>query len=145
MLELAKTQAIGTHPYLVTPAITAQTRARIGAGAVVAVEQGVVIETDPARARAVARDHLRGYLELPNYVNNWLRSGYTERDVAGEGSDRLVDEVVSWGDPATVGERIREHYAAGADHVCVQVLGGDRPVPLAQWAALASEVLGVRP
>jgi len=144
MIELAKAETIGTHPYLVTPAITARTRERIGAGPVVAVEQAVVLDADPARARAVARQHLHGYLGLPNYVNNWLRSGYTEQDVAGAGSDRLVDDLVAWGDPGEVGERVRAHYAAGADHVCVQVLGGDQPVPLAQWAALAGEILEAR-
>jgi probable F420-dependent oxidoreductase len=143
MLELAKQQTIGTHPYLVTPAITRRTRERIGAGPVVAVEQAVVVESDPDRARAVARDHLRGYFGLPNYVNNWLRAGYRDQDVAADGSDRLVDDLVAWGDPATIAERVREHYDAGADHVCLQVLGGDRPVPLAQWRALAAEVLGV--
>jgi len=141
MLDLAREQTIGTHPYLVTPAITARTRERIGAGPIVAVEQAVVVETDPVRARAVAREHLRGYFELPNYVNNWLRSGYGAQDVTADGSDRLVDDLVAWGDPAAIGARIRAHFDAGADHVCVQVLGGDRPVPLEQWRALAAEVL----
>lgn len=145
MLELAREQSIGTLAYLVTPAITAQTRARIGAGPIVAVEQAVVLETDAVRARAVAREHLRGYFELPNYVQNWLRSGYSEQEVAADGSDRLVDDLVAWGDPAAIGERINAHYEAGADHVCVQVLGGDRPVPLEQWRLLATEVLARGP
>src|SRR4030088_2384835 len=104
--------------------MTARTRGRVQPGFLVAVEQGVVLETDPARARAVAREHLSGYLKLPNYVNNWLRSGYEPKDVAEGGSDRLVDDLIGWGDPAAVADRIRAHYAAGADHVCVQVLGG---------------------
>jgi probable F420-dependent oxidoreductase len=145
MLELARTETIGTHPYLVTPGITRHTRESIGAGPVVAVEQAVVLDTDPAAARAIARDHLRGYLALPNYVNNWLRSGYTDADVSDEGSDRLVDDLVAWGDAAAVGERIRAHYDAGADHVCVQVLGGGQPVPSDQWRAVAGEVLAGRP
>jgi probable F420-dependent oxidoreductase len=140
MLELAREQTLGTLAYLVTPAITAQTRTRIGDGSIVAAEQAVVVETDPVRARAVAREHLRGYLELPNYVNNWLRSGYVESDVADGGSDQLVDDLVAWGDPAAIGKRIQAHYEAGADHVCVQVLGGDQPVPLSQWRVLAAEV-----
>lgn len=144
MLQLAREQAIGTHPYLVTPEITARTRATIGIGPVVAVEQAVVLETDAAAARAIARDHLRGYLELPNYVNNWLRSGYTDDDVRGAGSDRLVDDLVAWGDASAIGDRIRAHYDAGADHVCVQVLGGAQPVPRDQWRAIASEVLAGR-
>jgi hypothetical protein len=83
----------------------------------------------------------RGYLKLPNYVNSWLRSGYQPDDVAAGGSDRLVDDLVAWGDAAAVGDRIRAHYAAGADHVCVQVLGGAAPVPVPEWRAIAQEVL----
>jgi probable F420-dependent oxidoreductase len=141
MLELAQQQSIGTHPYLVTPHMTALARGRVQPGFLVAVEQGVVLETDPARARAVAREHLSGYLKLPNYVNNWLRSGYQPEDVADGGTDRLVDDLIVWGDPAAVADRIRAHYAAGADHVCVQVLGGATPVPLPEWRAIAQEVL----
>jgi probable F420-dependent oxidoreductase len=141
MLTLAKDQSIGSHPYLVTPDITAQVRAALGVGPVVAVEQGVVLETDAGAARAIAREHLSGYLKLPNYVNNWLRSGYTAEDVAAAGSDRLVDELIAWGTADGVGDRIRAHYAAGADHVCVQVLGGAKPVPIAQWRTIAEGVL----
>ena len=141
MLDLARQQSIGTHPYLVTPQITERVRGRVQPGFLVAVEQGVVLETNPARARSVAREHLSGYLKLPNYVNNWLRSGYQPQDVADGGSDRLVDDLIAWGDAAAVGDRIRAHYAAGADHVCVQVLGGDTPVPVAQWRAISKEVL----
>jgi probable F420-dependent oxidoreductase len=145
MLELARAQTMGTHPYLVTPAITARIRELIGPGPVVAAEQAVVLEPDPDRAREVAREHLSGYLALPNYVTNWRRAGYTDADVADGGSDRLVDALVAWGDPAAIGDRIRAHYDAGADHVCVQVLGGAQPVPMAQWRAIAGEVLVRRP
>jgi probable F420-dependent oxidoreductase len=141
MLHLAQRESAGTHPYLVTPAMTAAIRAQLAPGTLVAVEQGVVLEADPARARAVAREHLSGYLKLPNYVNNWLRYGYQPEDVEAGGSDRLVDDLVAWGDVAAVGDRIRAHYAAGADHVCVQVLGGTGPVPLPEWRAIAREVL----
>jgi len=139
MLDLAQRESAGTHPYLVTPPMTADIRASVKPGFLVAVEQGVVLESDPARARAVAREHLAGYLALPNYVNNWLRAGYDPADVAGNGSDRLVDDLVAWGDVTTVGDRIRAQWAAGADHVCVQVLGGGTHVP--QWRAIAREVL----
>ena len=143
MLDLAQRESTGAHPYLVTPPITARIREMLPPGCLVAVEQGVVLETDPERARAVAREHLSGYLGLPNYVNNWLRSGYEPADVGDGGSDWLVDDLIAWGDAATVADRIQAHYAAGADHVCVQVLGGADPVPLPQWRAIATEVLGL--
>lgn len=138
MLELARLRSAGAHPYLVTPEHTAQARDVLGPGALLAPEQAVVLERDPARARAVARDGLSGYLGLPNYVRNWMRWGFDERDVADGGSDRLVDAMVAWGDESTIAERITAHRHAGADHVCVQVLGADASsMPLEQWRRLA--------
>jgi hypothetical protein len=46
-------------------------------------------------------------------------------DVSGSGSDRLIDAVIAWGDVDRIASRVREHLAAGADHVCIQVIGGD--------------------
>ena len=137
MLELASQRTAGTHPYLVTPDLTAAARAGIGAG-LVASEQGVVLETDPAKARGIARQHLATYLGLPNYANNWKRQGFTDDDVAGGGSDRLVDELVAWGDEEAIATRVRDQRDAGADHVCIQVLTEDpREFPLEQWRRLA--------
>ena len=62
------------------------------------------------------------YLELPNYANNWRRLGFDEADVAGGGSERLLDAAFAFGADAIV-DRVRAHLAAGADHVCVQVIG----------------------
>lgn len=143
MLDLAARESVGTHPYLVTPAMTARLRAALKHRPVIAVEQGAVLESDASRARAIAREYLSFYLGLPNYVNNWLRHGYDAADIAGGGSDRLVDDLIVWGDPATVAERISAHYDAGATHVCVQVLGGDNSaVPMTAWRALAGEIFG---
>ena len=138
MLELARTRAGGTHPYLVTPDHTAVARQALGADSLVLPEQAVVLETDAERARTIGRMHLAGYLALPNYANNWFRLGFTEADTAEGGSDRLVDALVAWGDEATVMARVQEHRDAGADHVCVQVLT-DNPMGLAleQWRRLA--------
>ena len=132
------TRTAGTHPYLVTPELTARARAGIGPDGLVASEQGVVLETDPDRARATARLHLKTYLGLPNYSNNWKRQGFTDDDIADGGSDRLVDALVVWGDEATIAARIQEHRDAGADHVCIQVLTDDpRGFPAEQWRTLA--------
>jgi probable F420-dependent oxidoreductase len=138
MLELARERTAGTHPYLVTPELTARARAGIGADALVASEQGVVLETDRDRARAIARLHLATYLGLPNYSNNWKRVGFSDEDLADGGSDRLVDALVVWGDEATIAARVQEHRDAGADHVCIQVLTDDPAgFPAEQWRALA--------
>jgi probable F420-dependent oxidoreductase len=138
MLELARARTAGTHPYLVTPELTAAARAGVGPDRLVASEQGVVLETDPTRAREIARSHLKTYLGLPNYTNNWKRQGFTDDDIEGGGSDRLVDALVVWGDEATVAARVEEQRDAGADHVCIQVLTEDpRAFPAEQWRALA--------
>jgi len=138
MLELARTRAAGTHPYLVTPELTAAARAGVGAGPFVGPEQAVVLEPDADTARAIARTHLAGYLSLPNYANNWKRQGFTEDDIAGGGSDRLVDALVAWGDEAAIAARVQQHRDAGADHVCIQVLTDDLAVcPRALWRRLA--------
>ncbi len=138
MLELSRDRAAGAHPYLVTPEHTAQARAILGQGPLLAPEQAVVLSTDPDEARERARTHLSGYLMLPNYRNNLLRLGFDEADVDGGGSDRLVDTVVVWGDEEAIAARVAEHRTAGADHVCIQVLTGDvSTFPLETWRRLA--------
>jgi probable F420-dependent oxidoreductase len=142
MLKLAAEQTAGAHPYFVPVEHTRRARDVLGQAALLAPEQAVVLETDPERARAFARGHTERYLRLPNYVNNLRRLGYTEEDVAGRGSDRLVDDVVAWGDVDQVSSRIRAHFEAGADHVCVQVIREDQTaLPLEEWKALADQLL----
>jgi probable F420-dependent oxidoreductase len=143
MLELARTRTAGTHPYLVTPELTAKAREGIGPDKLVASEQGVVLETDPTKAREIARQHLKTYLGLPNYTNNWKRQGFTDADIADGGSDRLVDALVVWGDEATIAARVQAHRDAGADHVCVQVLNADPShLPRHEWRVLAPALVG---
>jgi probable F420-dependent oxidoreductase len=136
MLELARDRAAGAHPYLVTPEHTRLARETLGPDRLLATEQAVVLEPDPERARALARQHLTIYLQAPNYTNSWLRLGFTEDDFAGGGSDRLVDALVAWGDAGTIRERVARHHDAGADHVCVQIVTGERRAPLEEWRAL---------
>jgi probable F420-dependent oxidoreductase len=142
MLELARTRSAGTHPYLVTPELTNAARAGIGAAGLVACEQGVVLETDPAKARDIARLHLKTYLGLPNYANNWKRQGFTDDDIADGGSDRLVDSLIAWGDETAIAARVKDQRDAGADHVCIQVLTEDpQAFPAEQWRALAPALI----
>ncbi len=137
MLALARDRAHGAHPYLVTPAHTARARAVLGAGPVLAPEQGIVLETDPARARAVAREHLSNYLKLPNYTNSWREDGFGDADFADGGSDRLVDALIAWGDADAIGARVRAHLQAGADHVCIQPVVRDLDRAMAELRTLA--------
>jgi probable F420-dependent oxidoreductase len=139
MLALARDRAAGVHPYLVPPEHSAIAREAVGPGALVAPCQHAVLDTDPTTARATAREMLAIYLTLPNYVRSWLRLGMTEDDVAGAGSDHLVDTVVAWGDEAAIAARVQAHLDAGADHVCVQVAKtpADDAMPLEAWRRLA--------
>jgi probable F420-dependent oxidoreductase len=142
MLKLAAERTDGAHPYNTTPEHTAQARQLLGPNPYLCPEQAVILEKDPAKARAIARKFLEIYLGLPNYTNNWLRLGFQETDLANGGSDRLIDTVVSWGDLKTVVSRIQEHHAAGADHVCIQVLTDDsKTFPLREYRELASALL----
>jgi probable F420-dependent oxidoreductase len=142
MLKLAAERTSGAHPYFVPVEHTRLAREALGPKALLAPEQAVVLETAADRARAIARSHTQHYLRLPNYVNNLRRLGYTEEDVTGGGSNRLVDDIVAWGDLDLVTSRIRAHFEAGADHVCVQVIAEDqRALPMKEWRALAAQLL----
>jgi probable F420-dependent oxidoreductase len=141
MLRLARDRSAGAHPYLVTPDHTATARDVLGHDALLAVEQGVVLDSDADAARATARQALSIYATLPNYVNNWKRLGFTDED-AESLSDRLVDALVAWGDVDAVAERVQAHRDAGADHVCVQLIAAPgAPVDRAAWRRLAPAVM----
>ncbi|MEV4055075.1 LLM class F420-dependent oxidoreductase [Amycolatopsis sp. NPDC049688] len=138
VLKLAAERTAGAHPYLVPAGHTRHARTILGAGKLLAPEQKVVLDEDPAAARAIGRPYVRTpYLELSNYVNNLLRHGYTEADVAGGGSDRLIDDLVLHGTAETVAKGLRSHVDAGADHVAVQVLGPSPEVELENQRRLA--------
>lgn len=141
MLELAADLADGAHPYLVTPAHTAEARAILGTAALLAPEQSVVLESDPATARARGRTHLAHYLDRSNYRRSFLRQGFSLEDVDGEASDRLVDAIVAHGDEHVIRERIGAHLEAGADHVAVQAVEPNLDRTLATFQAMAP-VLG---
>ena len=142
-LRLARDRSLGTHPYFVPVEHTRMARQAVGPAKLVAPEQMVVLATDAERARAIARPSRDRYLHAPNYTNNLLRLGYSEQDFAGGGSDRLVDAIVAWGGPREIIQRLREHHAAGADHVCIQVLSenpGDLAASMDGWRKLAPEL-----
>jgi probable F420-dependent oxidoreductase len=122
VLELAAARSAGAHPYLTTPEHTAQARGILGAGKVLAPEIGAVLDPDPADAMTKARGYVSFYLQLPNYVNNWRRLGFTEDDFADRGSDRLIHALVSFGAEAALA-KAAEHHEAGADNVNIQVIG----------------------
>lgn len=145
MLRLAAERAAGSHTYFVPVEHTAAARETLGDGPFLAPAQTVVFETDPASARAIARRFAKRYLALPNYTNNLRRLGWGDDDLAGEGSDRLVDAIVAWGSLDRIAERLQAHLDAGADHVCAHVLTPDpRTSPEPRWRELASLLPSLR-
>jgi probable F420-dependent oxidoreductase len=102
MLDLAGERTAGTHTYFVPVEHTRAARERLGPGKLVAPELACVVDTDPDRARQVAREYAQLYLQLRNYTNNLLEFGFTEADIADGGSDRLIDAIVPHGTPGAI-------------------------------------------
>jgi probable F420-dependent oxidoreductase len=142
MIALSGERTAGAHTYFVPPEHTARAREILGPEPFLAPEQAVVLETDPARARAVAREHMRMYLTLPNYLNSLRELGFTDADFADGGSDALTDAIVAWGDADAIRERVRAHLDAGADHVAIQPVIPGVPAARDHLRALAPAVVG---
>ncbi|MET1754312.1 TIGR03620 family F420-dependent LLM class oxidoreductase [Novosphingobium sp. RD2P27] len=143
MVALSGERTAGAHPYLVTPDHTAQAREILGPDKLLAPEQGVVIESDPAKARALALGAVENYARLPNYRNNWKRLGFDDAEIDAC-SDRLLHALFAIGSVETSVARVQAHLDAGADHVCLQVIV-DREAGFAplreQWRTLAEALL----
>lgn len=136
VLKLSAQRSAGAHPYLTTPEHTGTARELIGPTVYLAPEHKVVLTTDEVEAREIGRQTVDFYLNLSNYLNNWKRLGFTDRDLEKPGSDRLIDAVVAYGTPDAIAARLNEHHQAGADHVAIQVLGGwDKLLPTLQELA----------
>ncbi|MFI7638384.1 TIGR03620 family F420-dependent LLM class oxidoreductase [Nonomuraea sp. NPDC049400] len=138
MLALAARRTLGAHTYFVPVDHTARARKIMGPDALLAVEQAVVLDHDLDRAREVAREHVSGYRDAaPHQIANLRRLGFGEDEIA-HGSDRLVDAIVAYGGAEEIEKRVRDHFDAGADHVCLQVLTArSGELPLAQWRELS--------
>ncbi|MFF7964615.1 LLM class F420-dependent oxidoreductase [Streptomyces sp. NPDC007903] len=142
-VRLSGERSLGAIPYLVTPEHTARAREILGQEPLLAPELGVVLESDPARARELARGHLEMYLQLPNYTTNFQRLGFTEDDLRDGGSDRLVDALYAWGDDDRIRDEVNAFLTAGADHVALQVVheGSPEDLPRGAWRKLADILL----
>jgi probable F420-dependent oxidoreductase len=136
MLALAAQKCDGAHTFFVSPEHTASAREILGPDKWLCVEQKVVLEPDPVKAREAARPMVTGYSQLPNYRNNWLRYGLTEADFADGASDRLIDASVAWGNEEAIRKRIEEHYAAGASHVCIRPISPNGDKSKLDWNVL---------
>jgi probable F420-dependent oxidoreductase len=140
MLELVRERSLGAHTYFAPPEHTRIARERLGPDVLLATELAVVVETDDDTARAAARAYADLYLNASNYRRNLKRLGFTDADVDGGGSDRLIDAVIPHGTAEQIAETVRAHLDAGADHVCVQPVGHGH-APMADYRALAAALL----
>jgi len=136
MLELSRDACTGAHPYFTSPDHTAMARKILGPAPWLCVEQKVILETDPTKARTLARASAQMYLGLPNYRNNWLRSGMSEADLGDGGSDRFIDATFAWGTVEAIKTRIKAHVDAGASHVCIQPVNPNGTFGELHWQAL---------
>lgn len=138
VLTLARDRTAGAHPYLTTPEHTSRARELLGADALLAPEQKVVIETDPHRARDLGRRVVaKPYLELTNYLANLRRLGWSDDDFAHGGSDALIDALVGHGDAPAAAARVQQHLDAGADHVAIQLITENGVDPVVGYRQLA--------
>ncbi len=143
MVDLAVQRTAGWHPFLVPPRYVAAERERVGGTSFIAPHQAVVLDADPERARAAARAGIGMFLGFPTYRANLVRLGYGDDDLVPGGSDRIIDDLVAWGDVERVARRVREHLDAGADHVALHVIPSAQDgqkidgLPLRQWRDLA--------
>ncbi|MFL2534659.1 MAG: TIGR03620 family F420-dependent LLM class oxidoreductase [Candidatus Azotimanducaceae bacterium] len=135
MLALAAEQASGAHPYFTSPEHTRMAREVMGEGPLLCVEQKVICEENPEKARATARPVAKIYHMLPNYRNNWLRMGLTDSDI-DDLSDRFIDATFAWGSMDQIRNRIQAHHDAGADHVCIQPIHPEMGMAVLDWDCL---------
>jgi probable F420-dependent oxidoreductase len=141
MLRMARDRAAGAVPIMITPEYTAEARSLLGDGPVLAVEQLVVLESDPARAREIAADPISFLRKLPGYAASFRRMGFTDDEI-DQLAPRLLDSLVAWGDVDTIAARLDEYRTAGADHIALNVLTGiTGPQPIDEWRVLAGALL----
>ena len=135
MLALAAEKTNGAHPYFTSPDHTAVARNIMGKDSWLCVEQKVILESDPVKARELAKPVAKTYKDLPNYRNNWIRMGLTEDDIDNM-SDKFIDATFAWGSEQTIQNRIKEHFDAGADHVSIQPVNTNGKFSELDWDCL---------
>ena len=135
MLALAAEKTNGAHPYFTSPDHTAVARNIMGKDSWLCVEQKVILESDPVKARELAKPVAKTYKDLPNYRNNWIRMGLSEDDIDNM-SDKFIDATFAWGSEQTIQNRIKEHFDAGADHVSIQPVNTNGKLSELDWDCL---------
>jgi probable F420-dependent oxidoreductase len=143
MLALGGELADGAMPAMVPPAFTAQARAQLGPDKLLVVGMAFVADADAGQARAAARQRVAGRLSMPGtYAATMARLGYTDQEIS-DVSDRLVADIVAYGDGAAIAAKVSEHLAAGADHVLMLPAATDANGGVAELEQLAPALAGL--
>lgn len=137
MLALAAEKTEGAHPYFTSPQHTKMAREIMGKDSLLCVEQKVILETNPNKARDLCRETAKIYNRLPNYRNNWLRMGLSEEDIDSL-SNKFIDTTFAWGSSKDIEKRVKEHIDAGANHVCIQPINPNGKAGDIHWECLES-------
>jgi len=141
MVALAGEIADGAMPAGMPAEFTAQARQVLGPDKLLVVGLSVVgdfcLSEDVDRAKAAAREAVSNRLGESSYAARIAGLGYSTQDIA-EVSDRLVNALIAHGDSTAIAAKVREHLAAGADHVTLLLpIGGDFATGVDQLEQLA--------
>jgi probable F420-dependent oxidoreductase len=142
MLALAAEKADGAMPAGLPAEFTAQARRALGPDKLLVVGLSVVLDPDPDRAKAAAREDVTNRLGAPAFAAKLAGLGYSDRDIENV-SDGLLNALVAHGDPAAIAAKVDEHLDAGADHVVLLLpMGGDFATGVRQLERLARALAG---
>ncbi len=139
LLRLAAELADGALSYLMPLEHTPRAREILGPERRLLPLLPFVLDDERPRALETARKALGMYMALPAYRERWASFGFGEADLAGGGSERLLDALGAFGDEKQVRERIGALRDAGADRVLLSPLHSDaerRGGPISRIRAL---------
>lgn len=135
MLALAGESADGAFPGGLPPEFTAEARQLLGP------DKLLIVGLSVARDSQAAREAVSARIGAPSYASRLAELGYSTTDI-DEVSDRLVNALVAHGDSADVAAKLREHLAAGADHVVLlPPIGGEFGPAIDQFEELGRAVV----
>ena len=123
MLALTAKFGHGANTYLMPQNHVAFARDKLGADLQLNTMLFCLLESDPNKARQTARKAIQYYLGLDYYHRAWRDFGFEDSDFKDGGSDRLIDEVVAWGDIDAINHRISNQFDQGASRVVIIPLG----------------------
>ncbi|WP_040829147.1 TIGR03620 family F420-dependent LLM class oxidoreductase [Nocardia jiangxiensis] len=143
MLALAGEITDGALPAGLPPEHTAQARKTLGPGKLLVVALSAVIDDDLARARETARQVVSTWSTRPSFCATIAEFGYETAENTTP-DDQVVDALVAHGTPDSIAEKIREHLAAGADHVTLlQPIGIEFASGIDGYVSLAPALIGL--